>query len=620
MLRDYQQAASDTAFEWVRDSVIKIVLKMATGAGKSHVIADLARRLYEYTGQRTIITAPKAELVKQNAAKFREQGLPCSIFSASAGTKCLEHPVIFATPGTLANALHALNEKVAVIICDECEGITEQIETIIAHFRHINPDLREIGLTATPFRTGEGYIFRQFIDGTTAPAVGPHYDRLVYEIGTRELISRKFLVDVVTSPVAFEYDTSELKRDRRGRFTPASIQKTYVGKGRRTSQIVADIVSRQQHYRACLIFCASREHAAEVMASLPPGDFRYIDGETPIKQRADVLTRFRHGRFTYLVNVDVLTVGTDLPIVDHIAILRRTESDRLLQQIIGRGLRLHPYKEHCLLSDYGGNLTPFMESGRDIFDPEIKAPNKKDNGIVNVPCPRCSYMNHFAARPNPEKLQIGPNGVFVDLAGDEMTYTMYQGEGLPDKIVPFAAHYGRRCNGYRQRGQRGILLRCPHVWQDKKCPGCGASNDIAARKCTGCGKELSDPNRYLLRVATEVVTTPDGWRMGTVRKVAINDYTSQNGKRLINFSIWVVGRATPLQKFFDPFTTNANRFAEWEQFLLEGFGDDDLTTQEVLNRRKRMKLPEVVSWHSKPGATHPDIRLMWRLPNEKRAT
>lgn len=614
MLRDYQQEAVAVAFEAIRDSVLKIVIEMATGAGKSLVIAELARLLFEYTGQRTIVTAPKAELVKQNAAKFRALGLPCSIFSASAGEKNLDHPVVFATPGTLANSLHLLDGKVAAVINDEADGITDQIKQIIDHLREANPDLRLLGLTATPYRTGEGYIFRINEDGTPYPCTRPYYDKRVYRIGTRELIDRGFLVDVKTAPVPITYDTSLLKRDRRGKFTPASIDATYLGKGRRTSAIVNDLVQRHQYYRACLVFCASRQHAQEVMASLPPGKFRYIDGETPTKERADTLSRFRAGLIPYLVNVDVLTVGTDLPICDHIAILRHTESDRLLQQIIGRGLRLHPNKEHCLLSDYAGNLDPFNESGNDIFTPEIKAREVKDKIDVMAPCPKCHHVNIFAGRPNPERLEVNDQGYFVDLAGDVVEMDVYQGENKPALKVPFAAHYGRRCNGHHQRGPKGRLIRCGHTWLDKKCPGCQGSNDIAARNCRHCGKELADPNRYLAKFAAEVVTTPDGWRMGKPKKALITEYSANSGKRLILLSLTVIGRSTPIQLYLNPFSTSGSIYAQWEQFLIEGFGDDQLTVQEVLNRKRQFTLPVAVKWKSKSKGAHPQVNLLWRLP------
>lgn len=614
MLRPYQQDAVDIAFDYVKNSVIKIVIEMATGAGKSHVIAELARRLFELTGQRTFVTAPAAELVKQNAAKFRSLGLQCSIFSAKAGEKCLEHPVVFATPGTLANALHKLTDKVAAIIMDEGDGITDQIKRIINHFKQYNPDLREICLTATPYRTGEGWIFKQFEDGRPSGNPRAYFDKRVYRVGTRTLIDMSFLVDVVTTPVPIAYDTSELKRDRRGKFTPASIEKAFVGKGRRTSGIVAEVVRRQQYYRACLIFCASRAHAKEVMASLPEGSYRYIDGDTPTKERSDTLARFKHGLFTYLVNIDVLTVGTDLPIVDHLAIMRHTDSDRLLQQIIGRGLRLHPNKEHCLVSCFAGNLTPFVESGRDIFSPDIQNKEAKEKTFLTVPCPKCAFLNEFAARPNPERLKTNSEGFFIDLAGDVLEMEVYQGEDKPALKVPFAAHYGRRCNGFRQRGPKGRVFRCAHVWADKRCPKCNASNDIAARQCRACKHELSDPNRYLQRYAAEVVNTPDGCRLGKPKKCTISEYVAASKQRLVLLSIIVHGRTTPIQVFLDPFSTSPKRYAQWEQFLLEGFGDDQLTVKEVLNRRKKFTQPTAVKWKSKPNATHPEVFLMWREP------
>lgn len=613
MLRPYQNDASNIGFDYVKNSVIKIVIEMATGAGKSLVIAELARRIFELTGQRTIVTAPKGELVKQNAAKFRAQGLECSIFSAKAGKKCLKHPVVFASPGTLANALDKFEEPVAAIIMDEGDGITDQIKRIIKHFRERNADMREIALTATPYRTNEGYIFKQFEDGRPSGNPRAYFDKRVYRIGTRELIDMGFLVDIVTTPVPIEYDTSQLVRDRRGKFTPASIEKTFIGKGRRTSQIVATIVERQRFYRACMIFCASRAHAAEVMASLPPGTFRYIDGDTPTKERSDIIARYTHGLITYLVNVDVLTVGTDLPIADHLAILRHTDSDRLLQQIIGRGLRLHPDKEHCLISDFAGNLQPFIESGRDIFNPEIKTREKKEAVILTVPCPKCAHLNEFSARPNPERNAVNDSGFFVDLAGDVMEIEVYQGEHKPKLKVPFAAHYGRRCNGYRQRGSRGRLIRCSHTWLDKKCPKCLASNDIAARQCVQCKHELADPNRYLDRFASEVVDTPDGWRMGKPKSCGLMEYTSNNGHRLILLSVKVIGRKTPIQVFLNPFGSSAAGLALWEYVLLNGFGDDKLTAREALDRKRKFVPPAAIKWRAK-GNGHPEVLLIWGNP------
>ena len=103
-----------------------------------------------------------------------------------------------------------------------------------------------------------------------------------------------------------------------------------------------------------MLFAATVRHAEEVMASLPPDLSAMITGDTPKGERASIIARFKARRIKYLVNVAVLTTGFDAPHVDVIAILRKTESVGLLQQIIGRGLRLHDDKRDCLVLDYAG--------------------------------------------------------------------------------------------------------------------------------------------------------------------------------------------------------------------------------------------------------------------------
>lgn len=610
VLRPYQQDAVQAAYSYVKDSVSSAVITMATGAGKSLVIAELARLMFEHTTQRTLVLAPRAELVKQDAAKFKALGLDCSIYSASAGKKCLQHPVVFGSPGTVINAVDMLGEVCAVIV-DEAQGITEQVQEIIRLLRAINRDLRVIGLTATPYRTGEGFIYKQGLTGEPVPQRCAYFDRLVYQIGTRDLINMGYLCDISTVPVAIEYDVSTLERDRLGRFTPASIERTFIGKGRRTSGIVADIVHRAKEYRATLIFTASRAHAAEVMDSLPEESFRYIDGNTSRKERAVILAKFKAGMIPYLVNVDVLTIGTDIPICDHIAIMRGTESDSLLQQIIGRGLRTRTGKTHCLLSDYAGNLEPFIDADRDIFDPEIKASKAKDQVHVNALCPKCGHVNQFYGRPNTEKLDVDANGNFIDLAGAVVMYEIYNGADKPPTSAPFAAHFGRRCQGFRRLGPKGRMVRCAHTWQDKKCHDCGGSNDIAARVCRHCDAELVDPNRYLLKAATEVARTPDGWQIGTPEKMQVMEQTSNFGNRIVRLTFNVAGRKTPIVKFLHPYSNTPMLFAQWTHFLLGAFGDDALTVQEVMLRKRRANLPRFVRWKKSKKTGYDESQLEW---------
>ena len=93
-LRPYQQAAHDAIIGWIKKNTTPCCIEAATGAGKSHIIAAIAETIHEMSkGKHVLNLAPSAELVKQNAEKFKAAGAKCSIFSASAGEKSLRHPV-----------------------------------------------------------------------------------------------------------------------------------------------------------------------------------------------------------------------------------------------------------------------------------------------------------------------------------------------------------------------------------------------------------------------------------------------------------------------------------------------------------------------------------------------
>jgi len=236
-----------------------------------------------------------------------------------------------------------------------------------------------------------------------------------------------------------------------------------------------------------MIFAATVQHAQEVMESLPWGKSAIITGNTPKAEREAILHRFKHKCLKYLVNVAVLTTGFDAPHVDVIAILRATESAALLQQIIGRGLRISPEKENCLVLDYAQNIERHCPDG-DLFNPEIEDKQHQSGGdVLECLCPNCGQKNEFAAKINDQKLPIDIHGYFIDLEGNK----------IETEYGPQPAHYGRRCNGWMPN-KDGKFGRCEYRWTFKPCPHCEAENDIAARYCCKCKGELVDPNEKLV--------------------------------------------------------------------------------------------------------------------------
>ena len=157
-LRPYQQNAHDAAWQHMRTSVDPCLIEAATGAGKSHVIAELAKTVYITTGKKVLCLAPSAELVTQNREKYIASGHKASMFSASAGAKDLRHDVVFGSPLTVKNRISRFQSGYAAVVIDEAHGLTPTIKGIIDAMRDGNPMLRVLGLTATPYRLGSGYI------------------------------------------------------------------------------------------------------------------------------------------------------------------------------------------------------------------------------------------------------------------------------------------------------------------------------------------------------------------------------------------------------------------------------------------------------------------------------
>lgn len=478
-LRPYQRSAVDAIYSWIKKRLNPCLLEACTGAGKSHIIAALAHKIFSESGKRVLVLQPSAELVTQNHEKYLLTGEPASIYSASAGTKCLAHPVIFATPMSIKNSLDKNDwSGFALIVIDECDLLTPTVKTIISELRGLNPAIRVVGLTATPYRMGTGYIYATDDLGNPVPSDQtrePYFARRVFNITAHDLLLAGFLTPPLVGVIG-EGGYGDHPRT-----------------ASKTARIMADVVTQSVDRRGVLIFAATVDHAHECMAGLPPdGSAALVTGETPRRAREAIVMRVKAHEIKYIVNVGVFTVGFDAPHIDVIALLRATESPRLLQQIIGRGLRLYPGKADCLVLDYARNLEQHFPDG-DIFNPEITASGAKGGGgRIEAVCEICGAVNKMTSRPNPDKLGVDTHGYHLDLDGNRV---------ITD-AGPLSAHFGRRCGGLIPVAGGG-LEQCGYRWTFKQCPECGAENDIAARKCEACKHILVDPNAKLTLTPSE---------------------------------------------------------------------------------------------------------------------
>ncbi len=531
MLRPYQQEAHDKIVAWIKKTTEPCMIEAATGAGKSHIIAELAKTVHEMSGKHVLCIAPSKELVEQNHAKYPGDA---SFFSASVGIKCREHPVVFGTPVTVLNSIERFGNEIAMIIIDECHGITPTIRKIID--RIPNHNMRVVGMSATPYRLGSGYVFKQWENGGQAGTNG-FFTRCVYRIRAHELIDQGYLTPPVIGDLNAEsYKTKHLQLNSMGNFNAEDVERAYLGHGRKTARIIADIVEQSRDRKGVLIFAATVAHAEECLASLPPELSAIVTGETPKKERERILAAFKAQEIKYIVNVAVLTTGFDATHVDVIAMLRATESVGLMQQIIGRGLRLHDGKENCLVLDYAENVERHCPDG-DVFNPEIKEKKaSKNEEDLTCTCPVCDVDNVFRARPNPDRFGIDRSGYFVDLDGNPL-----QGD-----FGPIPAHFGRRCTAVHLLGNE--LRQCSYRWTAKKCSECEHENDIAARRCEACNAELVDPNEKLRLAAERKIRDLKQWRTEMVTGWSAKPSVSKAGNptRMVkvvtedhSFTFWV---------------------------------------------------------------------------------
>lgn len=569
-LRDYQSEAVETAKEWIKTRKDSAIMDLATGAGKSHIIAALANWFNLKTGLKVLCLAPSQELISQNHKKYLLTGAPASIYCASIN-KSLAHNVVFGSPLTVLNNINKFCEKFALVIIDEAHGITPTIKEIIENLKSKQKNLRVIGLSATPYRLGDGRIYAYDENGNPVPESetrDPYFHQMICRVTAKYLIDRGFLTPPTTGDVHESYDASHLKIVG-GKFDQREVEQVFEGRGRLTSAIVHDIVENSVDKMGVLIFAATVDHAHEIMESLPKNNSAMVISGT--KKRGGVTEKFKRMQIKYLVNVGVLTTGFDAEHIDHVVIMRATESVALLQQIIGRGLRLHKNKTQCLVSDYAGNISRHCPDG-DVFNPKIKASNKGESEPMEVECPSCRSINMFSLRQNKEEFKIDKNGYFTDLAGQRII-DQETGQEFP-------AHYGRRCMG--QIIENKTAKRCDYKWSFKECFSCSHQNDIAARYCEKCKEEIIDPNEKLRLEKQKMKDDPYSVSTDKVLSWRVQDWISKSGNRTLKIDYTTECATFPL--WYSPDSKNQKGKFLWRNLCLSTIGQTIETIDEYMEK------------------------------------
>lgn len=395
MLRDYQQRTLDQLYAWFDNgNKGNPCLVLPTGSGKSHIVAALCKdAIQNWPDTRILMLTHVRELIEQNAEKMRLHwpGAPLGIYSAGLGRKELGEPITFAGIQSIRKRAAQVGH-IDLVIIDECHLVSHKDEggyrSFLAELKAINPALRVVGLTATPYRLGHGLI-------TDKPAL---FDDLIEPVTIEELVYKGHLSTLRSKVTEAILDTSGVHK-RGGEFIESELQAA-VNTSDNNERVVREVIDLAGHRKAWLFFCAGVDHARSVALVLQSQGIpaACVTGETPKAERDRMLADFKAGRLRALTNANVLTTGFDYPDIDLIAMLRPTMSASLYVQMAGRGMRPKSHTDHCLVLDFAG----VVQTHGPIT--AVQPPSKAGEGNGEAPvkvCENCDELVHISAKECP---------------------------------------------------------------------------------------------------------------------------------------------------------------------------------------------------------------------------
>lgn len=354
-LRDYQVDMSDAIMEAFEGRERAFIAQAATSAGKSLIIAEVAKRL----GKPLLVLQPSREILLQNYDKMVSYGLSPSMYSASVGTKEIGEITlatiqsIYKKPEDFAHFEYAM--------FDECHNFSLKGQMYVDFFKATNIK-RVCGVTATPFRLEQRW-FGDAYTGVTKMlnrvAKDSFFKDIVYKVEMADLIAKGY----ITKPIYHTYDTdlNELVVNSTGRdYTSDSLEDWGA---RRMTKLLAISSQLDAKHQRVLVFCTTIKQAEKGVDKLVKRGISaaVLTAKTPKKLRTQMIEDFQAGKIKWMLNVATMTTGFDCPPLDCVVLLRPTFSVPLLIQMVGRVVRLDPARpdKEAHVYDFTGNIEKF---------------------------------------------------------------------------------------------------------------------------------------------------------------------------------------------------------------------------------------------------------------------
>lgn len=332
-LRPYQQESREAVFEqW--ETVDRTLLVLPTGCGKTIVFAKITEDCVRQ-GKRVLILAHRGELLQQAADKLQKAtGLICATEKAEQTSIGSWYRVTVGSVQTLQRDKRLLQfdpEHFGVIIIDEAHHcLSDGYQHVLQHFPHA----KVLGVTATP-------------DRGDMRNLGNYFESLAYEYKLPQAIKEGYLSPIKALTIPLKLDLSGVGISA-GDFKVGDI-------GNALEPYLEQIAEEMKKHcmdRKTVVFLPLIATSQKFVQILNRCGFRATEVNGNSADRNQILSDFENGKYNVLCNSMLLTEGWDCPSVDCIIVLRPTKVRSLYSQMVGRGTRLFPGKDHLLLLDF----------------------------------------------------------------------------------------------------------------------------------------------------------------------------------------------------------------------------------------------------------------------------
>lgn len=333
-LRPYQQEAKEAVFEQWDNGIRKTLLVLPTGCGKTIVFAKITEDCVR-KGDRVLILAHRGELLDQAADKLKKTtGLNSAIEKAESSCLGSWFRVVVGSVQTLMREKRLgqfPEDYFNTIIIDEAHHcISDSYQKVLKHF----PEAHVLGVTATP-------------DRGDMRNLGQYFESLAYEYTLPKAIKEGYLTPIKALTIPLKIDMSGVSVQA-GDFKASDI-------GTALDPYLEGIAQEMQKYCAdkkTVVFLPLVKTSQKFRDVLNNYGFQAAEVNGDSQDRAEILADFESGKYNVLCNSMLLTEGWDCPSVDCVVVLRPTKVRSLYCQMVGRGTRLSPGKDHLLLLDF----------------------------------------------------------------------------------------------------------------------------------------------------------------------------------------------------------------------------------------------------------------------------